>query len=150
MQAFVDGPYRALPWQTCHNDITANNVLVDAGRASAVLDFEFATPAARALDVAMGLRTTMQIWENPEPWEVVRRFCRAYTRWMPMVEAEVIALPQLIRLRSAIVVLWWLGRMAAPGDVAAVLRGMQYLQTQVRWLDRYAEQFVDVVQREVL
>jgi homoserine kinase type II len=67
VKAFVEGPYGALPWQVCHNDVTPTNVLVEAGRVTAVLDFEFAAPAARALDVAMGLRMTMRIWEDPEP-----------------------------------------------------------------------------------
>ncbi len=32
--AFVAGPYRALPRQLCHNDVTPANVLVTAGRVT--------------------------------------------------------------------------------------------------------------------
>jgi len=122
---------------------------VDAGRVSAVLDWEFSTSAARALDVAMGLRMTMRVWENPEPWEAARRFCHGYTRWISLTEAEVRALPTLIRLRSAIPVLWSLGHPPVPGAGDRFLRGIQYLQNYVRWLDRHEEQFVDVVMEAV-
>ena len=149
LQAFVDGTYRTLPQQACHNDVSPANVLVEAGRVSAVLDFEFATVAARALDVAMGLRMTMQVWENPEPWEVARRFCRGYARWIRMTEAEVLALPQLLRLRTAIPFLWWLGRSGALSDAARVSRHIDNMQRLVRWLHRQEQRLVDVVMREV-
>jgi Ser/Thr protein kinase RdoA (MazF antagonist) len=146
----VEGPYRALPWQVCHNDVTPANVLVDAGRVTAVLDFEFAAPAARALDIAMGLRMTMQVWENSEPWEAVRRFCHGYTRWTALTDAEVTARPWLIRLRGAITVLWWIGRTAAVGDAGPIPARIQYMRNFVHWLDRYEQRFVDVVMQEAL
>ncbi len=145
LRAFVDGPYRALPRQLCHNDVTPANVLVAAGRVSAVLDFEFATLAARALDVAMGLRMTTWVWENPEPWDEVRRFCRGYTRWMPLTEAEAEAMSWLMRLRAATAIVWWIGRTAATGDAGPIPTNIAYLQRLVHWLDRYERRFVDVV-----
>jgi len=120
-----------LPWQLCHNDGTPANVLVEAGRVSAMLDFEFAAPAARALDVAMGLRMTMRVWQNPEPWDVVSRFCRGYARWLPVTEAEARALPWLMRLRGAITVLWWLGRRRRADDGPIVLDRIGYLRNVV-------------------
>ena len=150
IKAFVDGPFQALPWQLCHNDITPFNMLVDAGRVSALLDFEFATPAPRALDVAMGLRMTMRVWENPEPWEALQRFGLGYARWIRMAEAEVLALPQLIRLRIAVVVLWWLGRMSRPEEAAMVVRGMEYLRTYDRWLQHNEQRFVHMLTRAFL
>jgi len=121
LHAFVEGPYQSLPRQLCHNDVAPANVLVDAGRVSAVLDFEFAAPTARALDVAMGLRMTMRVWENPDPWEMIRRFCRGYTRRLPITHAEVSAMPRLLRLRGAISAMWWLGRRSATEDPAIAL-----------------------------
>lgn len=149
LQAFVDGAYRTLPHQVCHNDVTPNNLLVDGGRLAAVLDWEFATLAPRALDVAMGLRMAMRIWDNPEPWEEIRRFCRGYTRWMRVVEDEVQALPWLIRLRTAITVLWWIGRTAPTGEVGPIPDRIEMLQNTVGWLERYEQQLLDVVMQEV-
>lgn len=150
LRAFIDGPYRTLPRQLCHNDVTPANVLVEGGRVSAMLDFEFAAPAARALDVAMGLRMTMRVWQNPEPWDTVRRFCQGYTRWLPIMEAEARALPWLMRLRGAISVLWWLGRRGHANDGPTTLDRIGYLRNAVRWLQRYEGQFVDTVMREVV
>jgi Ser/Thr protein kinase RdoA (MazF antagonist) len=113
------------------------------GRVRAVLDFEFAEPAARALDVAMGLRMTMRAWETPENWEAVRLFCRGYRRWMPLTEAEAIAMPLLLRLRSAIPVLWWLRWMSGPPE--NIVRSIEYLHNCVRWLDHYEERFVQAI-----
>lgn len=145
LQTFVAGPYRTLPWQLCHNDVTPGNVLIEGSRASAVLDFEFATPAARALDVAMGLRMTMRYWENPEPWPAIRHFCRGYRRHLSLTEAEVLALPQLLRLRSALPTLWWMGRTDARRDLSRALLCIGYQQELARWLDRYEAQLVEIL-----
>jgi Ser/Thr protein kinase RdoA (MazF antagonist) len=145
LQGFAEGPYRSLPWQVCHNDVAPANILVEAGRVSGVLDFEFAAPAPRALDVAMGLRMTMRVWENPEPWEMVRRFCRGYRRWMPLTYAEVRVLPELLRLRGAISVLWWLGRRATTDDPAVTLDRFEYLRNTVRWLDGQESNFLAIL-----
>jgi Ser/Thr protein kinase RdoA (MazF antagonist) len=148
LQTFLKGPYRHLPWQMCHNDLAPANILVDDDRVSAILDFEFAGPAARALDVAMGLRMTMRVWENPEPWDVVRHFCRGYTRWLPLTDAEVEALPWLIRLRGAITVLWWLGRPDLPCDPAVVLERINYARNFAGWLERHEPAFLEVIAAE--
>ncbi|MBA3944524.1 MAG: phosphotransferase [Herpetosiphonaceae bacterium] len=149
LQAFVDGSYALLPQQVCHNDVSPANVLVDAGRLSAVLDFEFATVAPRALDVAMGLRMTTQVWHNPEPWDLARHFCRGYRQFIRMTEAEVLALPHLMRLRTAIPFLWWLGRTRTSGDITRLPKALDNLQNLVHWLDRHEQQLVDVVMQEV-
>jgi Ser/Thr protein kinase RdoA (MazF antagonist) len=140
LEAFFKGAYRSLPWQVCHNDVTPANVLLAQGRVVAVLDFEFACPAAPALDVAMGLRMTMRIWENREPWEAVRRYMQGYNGFVNLTAAEIDALPMLLRLRSAIPILWWMGR-----DPSQVLRSIGYLQNMTHWLDRHQEQLIEVV-----
>lgn len=148
LQTFVAGPYRDLPRQVCHNDVAPANVLIDHGQVSALLDFEFATLAPRALDVAMGLRMVMQAWENPAPWDRVRRYCQGYARWIHMSEAEVLALPELIRLRAAIPVLWWLGRSGAQHELELASSRIAWVRTMKTWLDHNAEQLIDVVMRE--
>ena len=149
-QAFVADAYRTLPWQLCHNDVTPTNVLVNHGKVSGVLDWEFATPAPRALDVAMGLRMVMRVWENPEPWEIVRRFCHGYRCWTRMTEAEVRALPQLMRLRGAITVLWWLGRSDPAARADLIATRIRFLRNVVDWLAQYEAQLVAIVMREMV
>ena len=150
LDAFVKGVYRTLPWQVCHNDVTPANVLVDGGRVSAVLDWEFATVTARAQDIAMGLRMTMQVWENPEPWPIVRRLLRGYARYATLTEAEAVALPLLLRLRSTIGLLWWLAHLPRTSSaLEPVVRGIQYQRNLVDWLASHGERFVEVVLEEL-
>jgi Ser/Thr protein kinase RdoA (MazF antagonist) len=140
--AFLLDDYRTLPQQLCHNDPAPANVLVGAGGVAALLDFEFACPAARALDLAMALRMTMRVWENADPWPAARAVLDAYTARIPLTSDEAAALPLLIRLRSAIPVLWKLGRMQGPGDVQQVLRGITFLRNATTWLAWHGEQLV--------
>jgi len=97
------------------------------------------------MGAAMGLRMTMRVWENPEPWEMVRRFCRGYTRWMPLTQEEVCAMPQLLQLRGAITVLWWLGRRATTDDPYITLHRIEYLRNAARWLDRHEGSLLEVL-----
>ncbi len=149
--AFVEQMYPTLPQQICHNDVTPANMLIGNGKVQALLDFEFTCPAARALDFAQALRMTTRVWENPEPWEEFRRFCRGYRRWNTLTELEIKALPWLIRLRMVTSALWWLGRMSEPSLVDRVVNSMTYLRQFVGWLeqDRHAQQLVDVIAQAV-
>lgn len=142
LAAFAGGPYRSLPWQICHNDFTPNNVLVDQGRVSAVLDFEFTSPAARALDIAMALRMTMRIWDNPTPWFLVEAFFAGYRRWVHLTQAEIEGLPWLLRLRSSMSILWWVGRQQNLARVPSLIENQR---TMVQWLSQYEEQFLEHV-----
>jgi homoserine kinase type II len=142
LKEFVNSAYRTLPWQICHNDVSPNNVLVHDGRISAVLDFQFATPAARAFDVAMGLRITMRIWENLEPWKSIRAFFQGYSSWIHLTDEEIRALPTLKRLRNIMALLWQLGRGPKP---ERLLAHIGYQQNYVRWLKRHESKFLDVL-----
>jgi homoserine kinase type II len=144
LAAFVAGSYRSLPWQICHNDFTPNNVLVDQQRVTAVLDFEFMSPAARALDVAMALRMTMRIWDNPMPWAIVKEFFAGYARWIRLSQAEVEALPWLLRLRGSMAILWWVGRQQNLPRVASLIENQR---TMVQWLSQHEEPFLECVTR---
>jgi Ser/Thr protein kinase RdoA (MazF antagonist) len=90
--------FRQLPSQLCHNDLAPYNILVRAGRISAVLDFEFAGVAPAAFDLAMALRMTMRTWENPDPWAAARLLCQGYRGWAGLTTQECAQLPALIRL----------------------------------------------------
>ncbi len=140
LRHFSRGTYRTLPQQVCHNDITPNNIVVADGRVHAVLDWEFAGPSARAIDLAMGLRMSMRPWQDPTPWQEVRTFIRGYNTFARLDDAEIAALPLLLRLRTAVPGLWWMGR-----DSEKVLRSMGYLRMITDWLAHYDGQLIDVV-----
>ena len=130
VQTFVEQVYPQLPHQICHNDITPHNVLVENGQIVAILDFEFMTVAARALDVAMVLRMTMRTWENPQPIETAQHFFEGYQRWITLTDAEMSALPMLINLRAALPIIWWLGRQQAYDTIPTL---MTYYRNLTRW-----------------
>src|SRR5687767_11915737 len=54
LRAAVPVLYAALPAQLCHNDYSPGNTLFTANRLGAILDFEFAGPDLRAIDVIVG------------------------------------------------------------------------------------------------
>jgi homoserine kinase type II len=146
LHAFADGPYRRLPAQVCHNDVTPNNVHTEDGVITAVLDFEYTTLAARALDVATGLRLVLRHWEAAEPWPSVRAFCRGFGRWVHLADAEIAALPNLLRLRAASTVLWWIGRCGAGDPVGPIVADrITHLQNLARWLDHSEDRLLETV-----
>lgn len=147
LEAFVDGTYRVLPRQICHNDMSPANVLLQNGRVTAVLDWEFATVAARSLDVAMGLRLVMQVWNDAAPWEMVSRFASGYGRRTRMTAAELAALPELLRLRNTIPGLWWLGGGGASTDTEHFQRRILAMRHLTGWLRENGERLIDVVAR---
>jgi homoserine kinase type II len=144
LAAFVDGSYRRLPQQLCHNDPAPYNVLTLSGQVSAFIDFEFACPAARGLDIAMALRMTMRIWQQPAPWASVEAFCRGYRRMTRLSEVEAAQLPELFRLRGAMGTLWALGR-DAPLNPARMLEHLGYLRNAAAWLDQHGSRLADLV-----
>jgi Ser/Thr protein kinase RdoA (MazF antagonist) len=149
LSAFAAGTYRTLPWQLCHNDPAPANVLVGDDRIAALLDFEFACPAPRALDLAMALRMTMRVWESPDPWPAARAVLESYIARAPLTPAEAGALPQLIRLRSAIPVLWKLGRLEQPDDRLTVLRGIRFLRNATTWLELHGARLVELAEATI-
>lgn len=140
LRAFTVGAYRALPVQVCHNDLSPYNIIVADGCVVAVLDWEFAGPAARALDLAMALRMTIRPWEHGDQWKQVRTFFGSYNQFTRLEPNEIAALPLLLRLRTITPGLWWMGR-----DGAAVLRSIGYLQTMTNWLDQHGERLIAVI-----
>jgi len=145
LRQFIDATYRMLPWQVIHGDYLPANTLFDAGRLSAVVDFEFAHPDARALDAASGLYFSMRTWEHTEPWERARRFCRGYGRRVRLAPPEVEAVPWLMRLRNATSTGWWIGRGLASGDLGPGLEHIESSRQSIRWLEEHGRRLVDVV-----
>ncbi|MGB1285938.1 MAG: phosphotransferase enzyme family protein, partial [Aggregatilineales bacterium] len=131
-----------LPRQICHNDITPGNILVQDDAIMALLDFEFITVAARALDIVMALRTTMRLWENPAPLDTVRHFFAGYNQVIKITPAEIEALPMLMRLRSALPIIWWLGQNQNLDNISTMIG---YHQNMRNWLSTHEQVFLNCV-----
>ncbi|MCC7361964.1 MAG: phosphotransferase [Anaerolineales bacterium] len=125
----------ALPWQVVHHDYDASNVLMRDGRVTGVLDFEFAGPDWRALDVGAALKYTMRWWESDQPWPAARAYCRGYGRVQRLTGAEVKALPWLIRLRDMAVTLLRLEPALAARDGELAAEYLRQAQESAAWLE---------------
>ena len=67
------------------------------------------------IDVASGLKYTMRIGENEDPWTSGARFCRGYARFVTLTDLEIAALVEATTLRDAVSVLWHFGRAIEEG-----------------------------------
>jgi homoserine kinase type II len=139
LRGFILGPYRALPWQVIHGDFALANTLFEGGRLVAILDFEFAIPDARALDLASGLVSILRVWEDQPHWDVAQAFLDGYQCALPLEEREIAALPWLMRLRNAVAAIWWLGRDLEAGAVPDISKRINAMQETVVFLQQHAE-----------
>jgi Ser/Thr protein kinase RdoA (MazF antagonist) len=87
----------------------------------ALLDFEFAAPDARALDLAAALRSLLRSQIVPESSSLAKALVRGYRRHVALTGGEIDTIPTLIRLSSAVSTIWWLGRALAAGDTGPVM-----------------------------
>ncbi|WP_110514290.1 phosphotransferase [Herpetosiphon llansteffanensis] len=146
LMAFVANEYPALPQQVCHNDFAPPNILMRDERVTAILDFEFSCPAARALDVAMALRMTMQLDSNPaNPWVVAEQFCRGYAEWIKLTPQEIVAMPQLIGLRTAIPLIWAISKPELPSHTS-LAQAIGRMQASKTWMNNHQDQLSELLQ----
>jgi len=103
--------YAGLPHQIIHADFYPSNVLMRGNQVSGILDFEFASPGPRAMDVAIGLAAFgISTWRAIKDLRIVEAFVTGYQRRIPLTSVEIEALPDLLRLREATSLVHWIGR----------------------------------------
>ncbi len=152
LRSFIAGPYRALPRQMIHGDFALSNTLFHEGRLTAILDFEFAAPDARALDVASGLEFTLRYWDGASAaglWPIAAAFCRGHARRAPLTAAEIAAIPRLIRLRDTVSALWHTGQWLARGQGERNRSSFDHLRGTARWLEAHEHELVATIRRAV-
>lgn len=100
----VDAIYAALPQQLLHRDYDPTNLLLlQDQRVTAVLDFELAGHDIRVLDLCVALSWwPVDLLGSGEEWEIFDAFGAAYLANFPLCEAELLALPDVWRLRDAV------------------------------------------------
>ncbi|HEU5085912.1 MAG TPA: phosphotransferase, partial [Roseiflexaceae bacterium] len=140
LEQFVRDEYARLPRQIVHGDYACANVLWHAGQVSAVIDFEFALPDARAIDLAALIDLVARPWEGPVDPKLVDAAYAGYTRHTVLTSIERLALPRLMRLRGAVSAIWWAGRHRATGKKLDAERFEAVLARKM-WLDLDNVQF---------
>ncbi|MDQ2952477.1 MAG: phosphotransferase, partial [Chloroflexota bacterium] len=136
VDAVHDALAGSLPRQIVHGDFAFINVLIDQGKVTGMLDFEFAGPDIRAADLATAMYITTVRSDEAQRWPVLEALTAGYRRSLPLDPLEVAAIPELMRRRSAIGIIHWIGRhrqgLASRQDaVDRVARGA----VLTRWLD---------------
>ena len=110
----VEGAHDALagslPRQVIHGDFAFVNVLIHEGKVTGMLDFEFAGPDIRAAELATAMYITIVRANEAQRWPLLEALTAGYRRSLPLDPLEVAAVPELIRRRSAIGVIHWIGR----------------------------------------
>ncbi len=110
----ADKIYRALPSQLIHGDLIPGNMLIVNNRISGILDFEACAMNPVVMEVAIALDSWL--WDaigTGNEWERVKRFGKGYTKSAHLNKVEVEAIPTLMLLRNAHVLMHMVGRFVA-------------------------------------
>ena len=106
-----DDLYNRLPQQLLHRDYDPSNILMGDSGVTAVLDFEFAGKDVRVLDLCVALGWwSFDLMGTGQEWEVIDAFGAAYVRDFPLSEAELRAIPDVLRVRDAASLVHRIGR----------------------------------------
>jgi len=110
----VDNLYKRLPQQLLHRDYDPGNILMDEQHMTAVLDFEFAGRDIRVLDLCVALSWwPVNLMGTGKEWDLIDTFSTAYIAHFPLSEEELLALPDVLRLRDVTSLIHRMGRYFA-------------------------------------
>ena len=139
--------YAALPMQLCHNDYSPGNTLFVGDRLGAILDFEFAGPDLRAIDVAVGWFWSVRSrWWTGTELGTIRAFLEGYASIAPLTQAELEAMPSLVRIAAVTSLVHWTGRhRAGLATDARLAEQIERLLDLDRWLTTYAAAFSSAI-----
>ena len=136
-----------LPAQVVHGDVAASNTLVEegTGEVTGVLDFELAGPGLRVQDLLAGLLLSGALARPGWPGRAAA-LARGHAAVLPLEEAEILAVPDLLVSRCVGAVFWRAGRwrrgQATLGDVAGRLA---VLDDTAAWLAVHGEELLAVL-----
>lgn len=129
------------PLTWIHWDFYPSNVLMEAGRVTGIVDFEFAGPGYRAMDVAIGLYAFA--FGQPDVWTLVERFASGYLSMLELSPEEIEAIPILILSREARSLTHWTGRFRQGlTDQPGIERRARQLIDLATFLDQHGPELV--------
>jgi homoserine kinase type II len=137
-----------LPHQLVHGDVNASNVLVDpAGNVSAILDYEFATWDLRVMELAVPMSDMLTIDKSEEwMWRAQANLVQGFREHVELSATELVAIPQLILLRSLDVVMHFISRMLEGTDEPEVaVDQILKLKQRVDWMRRNEQQLRELL-----
>ncbi|PQP80110.1 aminoglycoside phosphotransferase [Paenibacillus sp. PCH8] len=138
-----------LPHQLVHGDVNASNVLADQqGEICAILDFEFATWDVRVMELAVPMSDLLTMDKSEDwMWQAQESLIKGFREQVSLEPEELLAIPQLILLRSLDVVMHFISRMFEGTDAPEVaVNQIVKLKQRIDWMllheDRLREMLV--------
>lgn len=140
----IEDLYAKLPQQLLHRDFDPGNILVEAQKVTAVLDFEFADRDIRVLDICIALSWwIVDLLGTGKEWRVLDAFGTAYMKHFPLDEAELLALPAVWRVRDAASFIHRMGRYMAGLETGARIQDrVQHSLWREAWLSTNGDKLV--------
>lgn len=144
VRGLIPGLHARLPHQIVHSDPSYGNVLMSGGNVAGILDFEFAAPDLRVLDLASGL-DTFCLYEsrNELVWPLVRSFSRGYLREVELTPPEIEAIPILLIIRQTTMLLHAISK----GDSSEIPSRCENVLRLRDWIGRNGAKLVREVER---
>ena len=138
--------YQSLPVQLIHGDLHYDNVLVQNGKVTALLDFEFAAYDWRAMELAIGL--SKYAGEEPDAMPYFDDYIDGYATTGQLTRPEAEAIPDLINLRILSNIVYFVGRhIAAEDDISSITTRIENYARRVEWVksngDAIVQRIVD-------
>jgi homoserine kinase type II len=133
-----------LPVQVVHGDLGAGNMLVSAatGEVTGILDFEIAGTSFRVDELVAGLALTCV----PGDLGRAAALVRGYRSAIPLTEAELLAVPDLLIARAVGSALWrsarWRRGQATLDEVRDRLSGLDAIQ---RWVEAARDELLETL-----
>ena len=127
-------PYENLPKLTIHGDYRRQNILFQADRLAAVIDFHRSRFEARSLDLAIALADILPRTSNGHALNLARSFINSYERIQPLSADEQEVLPVLVEARVAWRAFRRIRRLVNTEDRKEMLRRARKFQIYVNHL----------------
>mmetsp|Transcript_18166 Transcript_18166/g.25853 ORF Transcript_18166/g.25853 Transcript_18166/m.25853 type:complete len:415 (-) Transcript_18166:57-1301(-) len=125
--------YQSLPTQLIHGDLHYDNILVQDGKVTALLDFEFASFDWRAMELAICL--SKYAGEAPDAMPYFDDFVDGFAETGLLSVEEARAIPDLINLRILSNVAYFVGRAIAGEDsISSLTTRISTYEKRVHWV----------------
>lgn len=136
--------YQSLPTQLIHGDLHYDNVLVQDGKVTALLDFEFAAFDWRALEIAIGL--SKYAGEEPDAMPYFRDYISGYATTGILTKEEAQAVPDLINLRILSNIVYFVGRhIAGEDNISSITTRIENYARRVDWVNDNKDVIVNLI-----
>jgi len=128
-----------LPESLIHGDVHYDNSLADetTGAVTGIIDFEFASYDWRMMECAAGL--SKYVGEK-DPTPFVKDYIAGFCRRITPTDAEIDAIPHLVKLRVLETVVYFVARSAAKeDDISQLSLRAENYAARVDWIDANAD-----------